>query len=103
METIEDRVFGPDETVLLDGHRFVRCVFNRCGIAFGGAADFALDRTCKWIVPLKECILSAQVFRALDGMRILHAMGHWRVEGFTDADWNSALVSDLRGPGGPAS
>ena len=36
---IEGKTFGPTDTVVLDGHHFIRCTFNGCEIAFSGG-DF---------------------------------------------------------------
>lgn len=36
LEEVEDKVFGENDVVILDGKRFVRCVFNGCHFVYGG-------------------------------------------------------------------
>ena len=35
IKRIENMTFGPSETVILDGHVFINCVFDGCEIIFG--------------------------------------------------------------------
>jgi hypothetical protein len=38
---IEDKTFGPSETVILDGHLFINCIFDGCDMVFNGETDTA--------------------------------------------------------------
>jgi len=38
---IENKTFGPNETVILDGHIFINCVFDGCDMFFYGEAHTA--------------------------------------------------------------
>ena len=41
MKRIENRIFGPDETVILDGYLFIDCVFDGCDMVYNGKYDTA--------------------------------------------------------------
>ena len=41
MERIENKTFGPNETVILDGNIFINCVFDGCDLVFSAEADTA--------------------------------------------------------------
>jgi hypothetical protein len=41
LKHIENKTFGPNETVILDGHIFVNCVFDGCDMVYNGKYDTA--------------------------------------------------------------
>jgi hypothetical protein len=41
LKQIENKTFGPNETVILDGHLFIDCIFDGCDMVFDGEADTA--------------------------------------------------------------
>jgi hypothetical protein len=47
LKRIENKTFGPTETVILDGHIFINCVFDGCDLVFYAEADTTqIDCTC---------------------------------------------------------
>ena len=42
--TIENRIFGPGDEVVIDGHAFVNCFFGACKIIYSGG-DFGMSNT----------------------------------------------------------
>jgi hypothetical protein len=45
---IENKKFGPNDTVVLDGHHYVGCVFDGCEVAYSGG-EFSHDGTTQGI------------------------------------------------------
>jgi limonene-1,2-epoxide hydrolase len=42
--TIQDRVFGPEDVVTIDGHDFLNCFFGACTIIYSGG-EFGMKNT----------------------------------------------------------
>lgn len=41
LKRIENKTFGPNETVTLDGCVFINCIFDGCDFVYGAEADTA--------------------------------------------------------------
>jgi|GEM_PF-2717609 len=50
METISDKHFGPTKQVVVDGHRFVHCHFERCTLFYEGSGDCGFEQ-CRFESP----------------------------------------------------
>ena len=69
MERIENKTFGPNETVILDGNLFINCIFDGCDMVYNGKYDTA-QISCRTERPC-NILIGGSAQRTLDVLKSL--------------------------------
>ncbi len=78
LKRVERKTFGPGETVILDGHIFINCVFDGCDLVYGGKADTAqVDCRCLRNPNVLLCGVAQRTYEVLNslGFKIIAPFG----------------------------